>query len=204
MARIKKFLWILLPFILFTTTNAVAGGVNSTIPTANWPGDNLNPSTVILGYSLEGVWDSNNNVWRRNVAANNDAVSPNVVAASGIYLYNAVNNSLDRWTEGVSGGGIADSSSNNVSIVSTNATTAIKSTKGIVNNIITNTAGSAWTIAFYNITSTGCTGTPASGYVFTLQGNTAGQIQSINHSFTNGICAVTAGTTAGNLSILYR
>lgn len=90
--------------------------------------------------------------------------------------------------------------------ISTNTTTIIDATIGAVHSVITNTAGTSSTIAFYNIAGTGCSGTPASGYQFTLQTNGTAAVSNmmVNHIFTNGICAVTAGSAAANVSVLYK
>lgn len=97
-----------------------------------------------------------------------------------------------------------DWGSTGVSNIATNTTTASKAFTGILNTIVVNTAGTASTVALYNIASAGCTGTPGSGYVATLPTTSTGTIYQVNHGFSLGICAVTAGTGAANISLLYR
>ncbi|RWZ85544.1 MAG: hypothetical protein EO766_16665 [Hydrotalea sp. AMD] len=117
--------------------------------------------------------------------------------------YNIPSSGFTRLSLG-SNGILLDGVSNNAAVISTNVTTTVKGTGGVLNGVITSTAGSAWVAAFYNIASGGCTGTPGSGYQFTLSENTVGQVQIINHTFSLGICVVTSGTTPGAFSVLYR
>lgn len=133
------------------------------------------------------------------------AVSALGVVTSDGYMYAYNGNTWDRVRTNnlITGQLLVDNSSISASNITTSVTTVVKATGGYVNQMITNTAGTTWTAAFYNVASGGCTGTPVSGYAFTLQANTLGNVATLNHSFTNGICVVTAGT-AGNLTVTYR
>lgn len=88
--------------------------------------------------------------------------------------------------------------------LTTNATTAVKGTgPAWAKRIIVGVAGTATTAALYDIASAGCTGTPASG----LQGtfNTAALwVIDLDLRLANGLCIVTAGTTAANLTVVYK
>lgn len=116
----------------------------------------------------------------------------------------------DRQRSGIiTGQALVDWSSTSSSNITTNVTTAVKGTGGILNTIVLNAAGTTSTVALYNIASAGCTGTPASGYVITIPTGTlgtsiSGNFVAINHTFTLGICVLTAGAAAADISVLYR
>ncbi len=97
-----------------------------------------------------------------------------------------------------------EQSYNSVVNITTNTTTVIKNGTGTFGNIIVNTGGTASTVAFYSIASGGCTGTPVSGYLFTLPTVNPGGMAVTFSEYGLGLCAVTAGTAAANISILYR
>lgn len=173
-------------------------------PSNNFP----NPVNVQATYSLiAGFSQAGSSQW---IAPNIGTISTdaNATSLSGLftksfpYVYNGT--TWDRVYGGViTGVPLIDHSSNAAANITTSATTTVKATGGILNEMIVKTAGTTWTAAFYNIASGGCTGTPASGYQFTLQANTAGQVLTLNHTFPLGICILTAGT-AGDLSVTYR
>lgn len=105
----------------------------------------------------------------------------------------------------ITGQALVDWSSTSSNNITTNVTTAVKATGGIVNRIFVNGVGTTSTAAFYNIASAGCTGTPASGYVATLATTTLNATVELAHTFTLGICVVTAaGAGAADISVLYR
>lgn len=102
---------------------------------------------------------------------------------------------------------VANTTSNATSAITTNATTAVKATGGKMMKVITraDNPGATSTIRFYDIATAGCTGTPASGdTALLLDTTTDNTIYDINHQFTNGICAVTAGGTAAYVTVTYR
>lgn len=84
-------------------------------------------------------------------------------------------------------------------VINTNATTTINlGTAAVLAGFIATSAGSAWTITFYN-------GAPGSGGVALgpAIAVTAGFIPLIEIRAAQGLYAVTAGTTAGSLQVAY-
>ena len=111
----------------------------------------------------------------------------------------------DRLRTGVNAGTLlVDNTSTTSSNITTNATTAVKATTGTLNRVYVNVAGTATTAKLYNIASAGCTNTPASGYVATITTTAANNGIEFNHTFTNGICVLTAGDVAADITVLYR
>ena len=135
-----------------------------------------------------------------------DAFANPTTALNGNALMSGFNGTTwDRIRSGITTGSVlVDSTSNASSNIVTNTTTAVKATGGVLNRIIVNAAGTTSTVALYNIASAGCTGTPGSGFVGTLATTTAFSALEYNHTFTLGICAVTAGAAAADISVLYR
>ena len=80
-----------------------------------------------------------------------------------------------------------------------NASTVVPGGQMILGKVIVNVAGTASTVALYNDSTSPCD----SNYVCTLQ-TTATGIMDINHTFSNAICALTAGTAAADISLLRR
>lgn len=181
-----------------------------TITGAITPADAFaNPATAVNGNSLLSGF--NGTTWDRlrseGTNADGDAVlTLGVLAAEA---YNKVFNGTtwDRMRSGIATGSVlVDGTSNATSNITTDATTAIKATGGVLNRVVVNTAGTApASVALYNIASAGCTGTIGSGYVATLSTEAANVALEFNHTFTLGICAVTtSGATDANISALYR
>lgn len=168
-----------------------------------------NPTTATNGNSLLSGF--NGTTWDRlrSEGTNADGDAVLTLGALATEAYNKVFNGTtwDRVRSGITTGSVlVDGTSNATNNVTTDTTTTIKGTGGILNRVIVNTAGTApASIALYNIASAGCTGTPASGYVATLSTETAGVALEFDHTFTLGICAVTvSGATDANVSALYR
>lgn len=168
-----------------------------------------NPTTAINNFSL--IAGFNGTTWDRIRAEGTNADGDAVLTLGALSTesYNKVFNGTtwDRQYSGIiTGSALNDDSSNAVNIISTDTTTVVKATGGKLNAVFINTAGTApASITFYNIASAGCTGTPASGNTMTIQTSTLNQIVTINHTFTLGICAVTAaGASKANISVLYR
>lgn len=168
-----------------------------------------NPTTATNGNSLLSGF--NGTTWDRlrSEGTNADGVAVLTLGALATKAYSKVFNGTtwDRVRSGISTGSVlVDGTSNASSNITTDATTPIKATGGVLNRVIVNTAGTApASVALYNIATAGCTGTPASGYVATLSTETAGVALEFNHTFTLGICAVTvSGATDANVSALYR
>lgn len=83
--------------------------------------------------------------------------------------------------------------------ITTNTTTTINVGSGaIFSGLIVNTAGSAWNVEIYN-------GIPTSGGVLlaTIPANTQGVVDSPMLACPKGLYVVTAGTTAGSVSVAY-
>lgn len=168
-----------------------------------------NPTTAVNGNSLLSGF--NGTTWDRlrSEGTNADGDAVLTLGALATEAYNKVFNGTtwDRVRSGITTGSVlVDGTSNASSNITTDTTTTIKATGGVLNKVIVNTAGTApASIALYNIASAGCTGTPASGYVATLSTETAGVALEFDHTFTLGICAVTvSGATDANVSALYR
>jgi hypothetical protein len=143
----------------------------------------------------------------RSVANNSDAIAVTTLGniSSAVYNYLFNGSTWDRRRSGViTGQALVDWSSTSSSNITTNVTTAVKGTAGILNRVFVNVVGTTSTAALYNIASAGCTGTPASGYVATLATTAANASMELAHTFTLGICAVTAGAAAADISMLYR
>ena len=172
------------------------------------PADALaNPTTALNGNALLSGF--NGTTWDRlrseGTNADDDAVITLGVLATEAYNKVFDGTTWDRLRSGITTGSVlVDSTSNASSNIVTNTTTAVKATGGVLNRIIVNAAGTTSTVALYNIASAGCTGTPGSGFVGTLATTTAFSALEYNHTFTLGICAVTAGAAAADISVLYR
>ncbi len=83
--------------------------------------------------------------------------------------------------------------------ITTNTTTLINSGKNaVLAGLLVATAGTAWTAEIYN-------GNPTSGGVLlvTLSGDAVGAVPTPLLACPQGLYVVTAGTTAGNLTIAY-
>lgn len=103
----------------------------------------------------------------------------------------------------ITGQPLVDNSSNGISNVTTNTTTVVKGTAGYVSRLNVNVVGTGSTVSLYDVASGSCTGTPGSGFITTLDTTTL-TLRKFNETFVNGICAVTAGAAAADISVLYR
>lgn len=207
------------------TTSGIGGVINFPyiydIAGTNWDrltstvhGDNITTTNMPNGANVASIpylFDGSNYDRSKSFATNVDGVTAVAVTTSGIsgavtfpYVLNG-SGTFDRIASGIATGSVLmDMSSNASSNITTNTTTAVKATAGILNRIIINAAGTTSTVALYNIASAGCTGTPGSGFIGTLATTTAFLALEYNHTFTLGICAVTAGAAAADISALYR
>lgn len=144
----------------------------------------------------------------RSGANNADGVATIALGVVSTQGYNFVFNGTtwDRSRSGViTGQTLVDNSSNASNNIVTATTTTVKSTAGYINKIIVNSASNGTTVSLYNVVGASCTGTPGSGFTATLataaaQANT---IYDLNHTFTNGICAVSVGAST-NITVIYR
>lgn len=173
-------------------------------------GDNLTTANGLNVASFNYLYDGSNQDRARSFATNVDDVTAVAVTTSGIsgavaynYVYDGTN--WDRLTTDAAVKALYLAGQSNASNnITTNTTTAIKATAGTLNRIIVNTGGTGSTVALYNIASAGCTGTPGSGFIGTLGTTVALSSIIYDHTFTLGICAVTAGAAAADISALYR
>jgi hypothetical protein len=99
----------------------------------------------------------------------------------------------------IRGVALVDNTTNFAANITTNASTVVYADKSILGKININVAGTTSTVALYNDSTSPCD----SNYVGTFQ-TTATGIIDINHSFSNAICALTAGATPADISLLYR
>ena len=183
-----------------TGTLTIAGNITPADALAN-PTTSLNSNALISGFNGT-TWDR---IRSEGTNADDDAVVTLGVLATEAYNKVFDGTTWDRLRSGITTGSVlVDSTSNASSNIVTNTTTAVKATGGVLNHIIVNSAGTGSTVALYNIASAGCTGTPGSGFVGTLATTTAFSALEYDHTFTLGICAVTAGAAAANISVLYR
>lgn len=166
-----------------------------------------NPTDAINSYSLFGGW--NGGSWERIFTSNNNTDGTPTRSLgiletdTDLRVFNGTG--WDRSRSGVNmGQALVDNSSNASVNVTTNTTTVVKATAGVLNAVFVNAIGTTSTAKFYNIASAGCTGTPGSGFVFTMSTVTLGQLVTINHTFSLGICVVSAGAAAADFSALYR
>jgi hypothetical protein len=84
--------------------------------------------------------------------------------------------------------------------INSNATTQLRTGAGVLNRIVINAPGSAWTLQVFDNTT--CTGTAIAGATaFTITGT--GDL-SYNVQFNTGLCLLTAGTTPGSMTVSYR
>lgn len=118
------------------------------------------------------------------------------------YIVTTLGTALNSTSDSIA----VDFVSNAVVNIPTNTTTIVDANNGAVHGVIVNTAGTTSKAEFYDIASAGCSGTPTSGYLFGIQttATTNPYAMMINHIFTNGICVVTTGGSAANISVLYK
>jgi len=183
----------------------VSGNV-SVIGTTTPANSFTNPTTAVNTWSLLGGF--NGTTWDR-ISTGGNSSDAEATRTTGLievdaYLRGFNGTTFDRIRSDANVYALyLAGQSNATSNITANATTTVKGTAGILNKVIINTAGTASKVAFYNVASASCTGTPATGYAFTIDTSTLGIID-IDHTFTSGICAVTTGTSAANISVLYR
>lgn len=80
------------------------------------------------------------------------------------------------------------------------ATTVVKTGAGILSAVVVNNAGSSWTLQIFDgISSSGAA--IAGATAFTCPA--AGSVLSYNTYFSSGLTIITAGTTAGSITVIY-
>jgi len=209
-----------------------SGAMQAEIVGAVTPADNYaNPTTALQDYALIGVFDGA--TWDRalssthgdglittyglNVAgfgyefdgANWDrglssVHGDNLTTAYGknvaSFNYGHDGTNWDRLKTGINLGILlVDDSSNASTNIAVNASTVVKATPGKLNMITVNVVGVGSTVALYNDATAPCD----TNLVGTVDTTVLREIE-FNHSFTVGICALTAGGGAANINLLYR
>jgi hypothetical protein len=101
----------------------------------------------------------------------------------------------DFWLAGGSGGG--SSVSTNYTNIKTNTTTVVKSGSGSLAQIQVNNPGSGWTMTIYDNTAGSGTLIGTTTAISALAGGTL----IYTTTFNTGLTIVTAGTTAGDLTV---
>lgn len=180
--------------------------VQGTVSGNTTPSDAFaNPTNASVSFSLQGVFIGPSDGWTRLyssfIGSDAVAVTTNHPAAtrSFVALYNGT--TYDRQRSGVIIGQVlVDNSSNGFSNIATNTSTVVKASAGIVNKVHVNVVGTTSNVRLYNDTTAPCDTN------FVVQIDTTSLVSSglLNHSFTTGICALTAGAAAADISVLYR
>jgi len=85
--------------------------------------------------------------------------------------------------------------------INSNTSTQLRTGEGILDRVVVNNAGSAWTLQIFD--SLACNSTAIAGATaFTIP--VAGSVLSYNVQFNTGLCLLTAGTTPGSLTVSFR
>lgn len=154
-----------------------------------------NPTTANQVWSLGGVF--NGTTWDRVRATTMTSASSTGIQAVGAHMTDAVTNwpLLGDWVSGL----IVTDASNAVSNPTTNTSTVVKAGAGKVRSVNVNVIGTTSTVRLFNDATSPCD----TNFVMQLSTAVLATTQ-INHSFTVGICALTAGAAAADISVLYR
>jgi hypothetical protein len=176
---------------------------NVTVIGTSTPADNFaNPTTAINTWSLMGLYDGSTwDLWRNSTHGDNLTTVSGANVASFNYVFDGTNWDRVRGAStSLPGSVLVDNSSNASSNIVANASTVVKASAGYVNMLVVNTGGTSSTVAFYNDATSPCD----TNLVGTLATVTSGSSVKLEHSFTTGICALTAGTAAADISVMYR
>ena len=162
-----------------------------------------NPATAVNGNSLLSGF--NGTTWDRlrSEGTNADGDAVLTLGALATEAYNKVFNGTtwDRLRSGViTGSALTDNSSNAFSNITTNTSTVVKASAGVVNRINVNVVGTTSNVRLYNDATAPCD----TNFVMQLDTSALSSSTNINHTFTTGICALTAGAAAADISALYR
>lgn len=176
---------------------------NVTVIGGATPADNYaNPTAAVNTWSLMGLFDGT--TWDRWLASTHGdnlttAAGANVAAFN--YVYDGTNwDRIRGASTSLPGSVLVDNSSNASSNIVANTSTVVKASAGYVNMLVVNTGGTTSTVAFYNDATAPCD----TGLVGTLATVASGSSIKLEHSFSTGICALTAGAAAADISVLYR
>lgn len=84
--------------------------------------------------------------------------------------------------------------------INSNKTTVVKTGAGVFSGIVVNNPGSAWTLQIFDNTTAAA---PAIAGSTAFACPTAGLFLPYRANFNNGLTIVTAGTTAGSITVIY-
>lgn len=155
-----------------------------------------NPTTANTMWSLNGIF--NGTTWDRLREATADAVAATGIAAGGSMVFNG--STWDRLRGSVVQGALVDPTSTSVSNISTNTSTVVKASTGRVNRVHINVVGTTSNVRLFNDTTAPCD----TNFVAQIDTAALTSSEELNHTFTTGICALTAGAAAADISILFR
>lgn len=175
---------------------------NMTIIGNKTPANNFaNPTTAINSWDLSGLYNGTTWDMLQSSIHGDDlgTVSGGNVAAFR-YVYDGAN--TDRIRSGgaaLPGSVLVNKSSTASSNITTNTSTVVKATPGFLNMITVNAVGNTSTAAIYDDSTSPCN----TGLVETFPTDVVFAVK-IEHQYANGICVLTAGVAAANISVLYR
>ena len=84
--------------------------------------------------------------------------------------------------------------------ITTNTSTLVKASRGTINRLHINAAGATSTASLYNDSTVPCN----TGFVETIDTSIVNADVEVGHEFTTGICVLTAGAVAADISVLHR
>ncbi len=131
-----------------------------------------------------------------------DAASTGLPAA-GLYAFNGA--TWDRARGTTTNGLDVDvtrtaGKSNAATNITTNTSTVVKASAGTLNRVVVNVAGTTSNVRLFNDASAPCDTT----FVAQLDTTALTPNLALDHDFTTGICALTAGGAAADITVLYQ
>jgi hypothetical protein len=178
-----------------TATNGLQVDVTR-VQGASTPSDAFpNPANTSVLWVLNSIF--NGTTWDRARATTMTSAGTTGIQAVGAHMTDAVTNwpLLGDWVSGL----VVTDASNAVSNPTTNTSTVVKASVGKVRSVNVNVIGTTSTVRLFNDATSPCD----TNFVMQISTAVLATTQ-INHSFTVGICALTAGAAAADISILYR
>ena len=155
-----------------------------------------NPTTANQIWSLNGVF--NGTTWDRQREPTADAMAVTGLSGAPGQMFNG--STWDRIRGSTIQGTLVDPTSNAVSNITTNASTVVKASTGRVNRVHINVIGTTSNVRLFNDASAPCD----TGFVAQIDTAALTSSEELNHTFTTGICALTAGAAAADISVLFR
>jgi hypothetical protein len=86
--------------------------------------------------------------------------------------------------------------------ISTNTTVSLGGPGTVLKQVNVNVVGTTSYVSFYDVDPVDATGTPSYGYVGRYPTTAIGKID-MNHRFARGLCVLTAGGAAADITTLY-